>query len=129
MDRDLTVVLYFQKLNPFSDKKTVRQRKDTWIIWFKVIVACIPAAVVGILFEDAIDEVLSSPYVVAAMLIFYGVLFIVVENRNKGVEPRVKKFSEFTYQDALIIGLLQMLALIPGTSRSGCFHPPLALTN
>ncbi|MFI3171335.1 MAG: undecaprenyl-diphosphate phosphatase [Eubacteriales bacterium] len=113
------VVLYFNKLNPFSDKKTVKQRKATWIIWFKVIVACVPAAVIGILFEDAIDEALGSPYIVAAMLILYGVLFIVVENRNKDIEPRVKKFSEFTFKDALIIGALQVLALIPGTSRSG----------
>lgn len=113
------VVLFFDKLNPFSEKKTVKQRKATWIIWFKVIVACIPAAVIGLLFEDAIDEALGSPYVVAAMLILYGVLFIVVENRNKNIEPRVKKFSQFTYQDALIIGALQVLALIPGTSRSG----------
>ncbi len=113
------VVLYFNKLNPFAEKKTDRQKKETWIIWSKVIVACIPAAVIGILFEDAIDSALGSPYVVAAMLILYGVLFIVVENRNQGMEPRVKKFSEFTYQDALIIGALQVLALIPGTSRSG----------
>lgn len=113
------VVLYFNKLNPFSEKKTVKQRKETWVIWFKVIVACIPAAVIGILFEDAIDSALGSPYVVAAMLILYGVLFIVVENRNKDIEPRVKNFKDFTYNDALIIGALQVLALIPGTSRSG----------
>lgn len=113
------VVIYFHKLNPFSEKKSPKQRKATWIIWSKVVVACIPAAVIGILFEDAIDEALGSPYVVAAMLILYGVLFIVVENRNKGMKPRVKRFAEFTYQDALIIGALQVLALIPGTSRSG----------
>lgn len=113
------VVLYFDKLNPFSMKKSVKQRKATWIIWFKVIVACVPAAVIGILFEDAIDEALGSPYIVAAMLILYGVLFIVVENRNRDMTPRVRKFSQFTYQDALIIGALQVLALIPGTSRSG----------
>ncbi len=113
------VVLYFHKLNPFSNKKTVKQKRETWIIWSKVIVATLPAAVIGILFEDVIDEVLGSPMVVALMLILYGVLFIVVENRNQGVRPRVRKFSEFTYKDALIIGTLQVLALIPGTSRSG----------
>lgn len=113
------VVLYFNKLNPFAEKKSDRQKKETWIIWSKVIVACVPAAVIGILFEDAIDGALGSPYVVAAMLILYGVLFIVVENRNKDMEPRVKRFTEFTYRDALIIGALQVLALIPGTSRSG----------
>ncbi len=113
------VLIYFNKLNPFSPKKSPRQKRATWTIWFKVLVAVIPAAVIGILFEDAIDQVLGSYVVVAITLIIYGVLFIIVENRNKGVEPRVKKFSQFTYQDALIIGLLQVLALIPGTSRSG----------
>ncbi len=113
------VVLYFEKLNPFSPKKMAKQKRETWIIWSKVVVAVIPAAIIGILFEDAIDEALGSPYVVAAMLILYGVLFIVVERRNKGLKPRVRKFSEFTYQDALVIGCLQVLALIPGTSRSG----------
>ncbi len=113
------VVLYFHKLNPFSNKKTIIQKKETWVIWFKVIVAVIPAAIIGILFEDAIDEVLGSPIIVALMLILYGVLFIVVENRNKGIRPKVTKFSQFTYQDALVIGTLQVLALIPGTSRSG----------
>lgn len=113
------VFLYFEKLNPFSERKSVRQKKATWIIWSKVLVACVPAAVIGILFEDAIDEALGSIYVVVAMLILYGVLFIIVENRNKDITPRVKKFSEFTYLDALVIGALQVLALIPGTSRSG----------
>ncbi len=113
------VLIYFNKLNPFSPKKSSRQKRATWTIWFKVLVAVVPAAVIGILFEDAIDQVLGSYVVVAITLIIYGVLFIIVENRNKGVEPRVKKFSQFTYQDALIIGLLQVLALIPGTSRSG----------
>ncbi len=113
------VVIYFHKLNPFSENKTVKQKRATWDIWFKVVVACVPAAVIGILFEDAIDHALGSPFVVSAMLIVYGVLFIVVENRNKGMQPRVKKFAQFTYMDAVIIGCLQVLALIPGTSRSG----------
>lgn len=113
------VFLYFEKLNPFSTKKRARQKRETWIIWFKVIVAVMPAAVIGILFEDAIDSALGSPYIVAIMLILYGVLFIIVENRNKDIEPRVKRFTDLTYRDALIIGCLQVLALIPGTSRSG----------
>ncbi len=113
------VFIYFNKLNPFSARKTVRQRKETWVLWFKVIVAVIPAAVIGLLFEDAIDAALGSVYIVAAMLILYGVLFIVVENKHKDILPRVTNFAQFTYQDAMIIGALQVLALIPGTSRSG----------
>lgn len=113
------VWLYFHKLNPFSPKKTSVQKKETWSIWFKVLAAVTPAAVIGLLFEDAIDQALGSPMIVVAMLILYGVLFIVVENKNKGIKPRVNSFQMFTYQDAMIIGFLQVLALIPGTSRSG----------
>lgn len=113
------VFLYFNKLNPFSPKKSMVEKKSTWEIWFKVILACVPAGVIGILFDEMIEEVLGSYVVVALMLILYGVLFIIVENRNKGKLPRVTDFSQFTYRDALIIGALQVLALIPGTSRSG----------
>lgn len=113
------VFLYFNKLNPFSPKKSIEEKKDTWSIWFKVVLACIPAGVIGILFDDMIEEALGSYVVVALMLILYGALFIIVENRNKGKEPRVSTFSQFTYQDAMIIGTLQVLSLIPGTSRSG----------
>lgn len=113
------VALYFHKLNPFSLKKSSLEKKDTWGIWFKVAVACIPAGVIGIMFDDIIEEALGSYVIVALMLILYGMLFIVVENKNKGTTPRVSDFTQFTYKDALIIGLLQVLALIPGTSRSG----------
>lgn len=115
------VVLYFHKLNPFAPDKTEKQKLATWNIWFKVLVASVPAAVIGILFSDAIDNALGSPLVVAAMLILYGVLFIVVETYNKKNDrkPRVSKLAQFTYRDALIMGCLQVLALIPGTSRSG----------
>ena len=113
------VVLYFNKLNPFSSKKNEKQKKLTWQLWFKVIVATVPAAVIGLLFNDAIDNVLQNSTVVAMMLILYGILFIIVENRNKHQKPLVTKLTQLTYQDALIIGGFQVLALIPGTSRSG----------
>lgn len=113
------VFLYFNKLNPFSLKKTEIEKRDTWQIWFKVVLACIPAGVIGILFDDIIEEALGSYVVVALMLILYGVLFIIVEKRNEGTAPRVNSFIDFTYRDAIIIGLLQVLSLIPGTSRSG----------
>ncbi len=113
------VVIYFHKLNPFSPKKTQKQKMMTWQIWIKVIIGCLPAAVVGLLFDDWIDKVLYHWYVVALMLIVYGILFIVVENYQKGKTPQVTKFSQLTIPMILIIGVFQMLAMIPGTSRSG----------
>ena len=113
------VVLYFNKLNPFSKKKSGKQKKQTIDLWVKVVVACIPAGVLGILFDDWMEEHLHNYVVVALMLIIYGVLFIVVENWNKKNTPRVTKLSEVSYQTALAIGAFQVLSLIPGTSRSG----------
>lgn len=113
------VVLYFHKLNPFSPKKTQKQKMMTWQIWIKVVIGCVPAGVIGILFDDLIDKVFYHWYVVALMLIIYGVLFIVVENYQQGKEPRAAKFSQLSIQMVLIIGVFQMLAMIPGTSRSG----------
>ena len=113
------VVLYFNKLNPFSKKKSRKQKKQTIDLWVKVVVACIPAGVLGILFDDWMEEHLHNYVVVALMLIIYGVLFIVVENWNKKNTPRVTKLSELSYQTALAIGAFQVLSLIPGTSRSG----------
>lgn len=113
------VVIYFHKLNPFSPKKTQRQKMLTWQMWMKVVIASVPAAVIGLLFDDFIDRVFYKPMVVAVMLIVYGVLFIVVENRNKGRKPAVTKISELTVPMLLWIGFFQMLAMIPGTSRSG----------
>ena len=113
------VVIYFHKLNPFSPKKTQKQKMMTWQIWIKVVIGCLPAAVVGILFDDWLDKTLYHWYVVALMLIVYGILFIVVENYQKGKEPQVTKFSQLTIPMILIIGVFQMLAMIPGTSRSG----------
>ena len=113
------VVIYFHKLNPFSPKKTQKQKMMTWQIWIKVIIGCLPAAVVGLLFDDWIDKTLYHWYVVALMLIVYGILFIVVENYQKDKTPQVTKFSQLTIPMILIIGVFQMLAMIPGTSRSG----------
>lgn len=113
------VVIYFQKLNPFSPQKSEKQKMLTIQLWIKVIVAALPAAVIGLLFDDFIEERFMNAYVVAAMLILYGILFIVVEERHKGKRPAVAKLSKLTIPMALTIGMFQVLALIPGTSRSG----------
>lgn len=113
------VVLYFHKLNPFSPRKTERQKMLTWQMWIKVAIASVPAAIIGLLFNDILDELFYKPLPVAIMLIVYGVLFIIVENKNKGQKPVVKSISGLSVQMLLWIGFFQMLALIPGTSRSG----------
>ena len=113
------VVLYFHKLNPFSPKKTKEEKTDTIQLWLKVIVACIPAAVLGILLDDWMEAKFHNYIVVSIMLIVYGVLFIWVENWNKKNKPSVTKLSELSYNTALMIGLFQVLSIIPGTSRSG----------
>ena len=113
------VVLYFNKLNPFSKKKSKKEQVETVQLWMKVVVACIPAAVLGILFDDWMEAHLHNYIVVSLMLVLYGVLFILVENWNKGNSAKVTKLSELSYQTALIIGAFQVLSLIPGTSRSG----------
>ena len=111
------IVLYFHKLNPLSTKKTEIQQRDTWMLWLKVLIASIPAGVIGFLFDDIVDDYLSEWYVIAATLVIYGVLFLVVERRY--LTPRVNSFEQLDYRTVLIIGVFQMLALIPGTSRSG----------
>lgn len=113
------VVLYFHKLNPFSPRKTQRQKMLTWQMWIKVLIASVPAGVVGVLFNDYLDAVFYKPLPVAVMLIVYGALFILVENRNRHQKVRVTKISELSVKMLLWIGVFQMLALIPGTSRSG----------
>lgn len=113
------VVLYFHKLNPFSPKKTKEQKVQTIDLWMKVVVACIPAAVLGILFDDWMEEHFHNYIVVSIMLIVYGVLFIVIENWNKKNKPSVIELSNLTYKTALLIGVFQVLSLVPGTSRSG----------
>ena len=111
------VVLYFHKLNPFSPRKTAAEKKDTWSLWGKVLIASVPAAVVGLAIDDLVDQTLSKPLVIAVALIVYGVLFILLESRDR--TPRVRSFSDMSIRTALLIGVFQMLALIPGTSRSG----------
>ena len=113
------VVLYFHKLNPFSPKKTQKQKLLTWQMWIKVLIASVPAGIVGVLFNDILDEIFYKPIPVAVMLIVYGILFIVVENHNAGKKPSVTRISQLSVQMLLWIGFFQMLALIPGTSRSG----------
>lgn len=113
------VVLYFHKLNPFSPKKSQKQKMMTIQLWIKVVIGSIPAAVIGIPFNDFIEEKFNNSFVVASMLILYGVLFIVIENYRKDKEPKVTKLSQLSIQMVLIIGVFQMLAMIPGTSRSG----------
>lgn len=113
------VVLYFHKLNPFSPRKSAGQRRQTIDLWMKVVVACLPAAVLGILFDNWMEEHLHNYVVVAVMLILYGIAFIIVERWNKTRTPQVRRLSELSYQTALLIGVFQVLSLVPGTSRSG----------
>ncbi len=108
--------LYFKKLNPFSPSKTKEEKKDTWTMWFKVIVACIPAAVIGLLLNDFMEN-FENWYVISATLIIYGILFIVIENKNK--TAKINELNDLSYKTAILIGLFQVLSIIPGTSRSG----------
>ena len=113
------VVLNFEKLNPFSPWKTTVQKRNTLKLWGKVVLACIPAAAVGIPLNDWMEENLMTTPVVAAMLILYGVLFIIVEYFNRYRIPRFNTVDHLDFKTALIIGVFQVLALVPGTSRSG----------
>lgn len=111
------VTLYFHKLNPFSPRKTSAEKKDTWTMWLKVIAGIIPVVIIALPFDDLITEYLYNAYVVAAALIIYGILFIIIENRNK--KPKINSISEMSYKTAFLIGIFQVLSVIPGTSRSG----------
>lgn len=113
------VVLNFEKLNPWSAWKTRAEKRDTFSLWAKVIVACVPAAVIGLAFNDFMEEHFMTAPVVASTLIFYGIMFIIVENYNKHRRPRVSDLARLDYKTALIIGMFQVLSLVPGTSRSG----------
>lgn len=113
------VVIYFHKLNPFSPTKTQKQKMLTIQLWVKVVIAAVPAAVIGLLFDDMIEAKFMNAYVVAATLIIYGILFIIVEESHKNKQPKVTKLSRLTIPMVLVIGVFQVLALIPGTSRSG----------
>ena len=113
------IVLFFHKLNPFSPKKDAPQKKDTWQLWFKVIVAVIPSAVIGLLLDDWMDTHLYNYIVVAIMLIAYGIAFLFVEKWNQRRSFRIQDVTEIDYRTALLMGAFQCLSLIPGTSRSG----------
>lgn len=113
------VLLYFHKLNPLAPSKTLKQKKDTMDIWFKVIIGVLPAAVLGILFDDWFDENFYNYQTVAVTLIIYGILFIIIENKNKRKPAKIRSFKELSYKTALAIGFFQVLSLVPGTSRSG----------
>ena len=113
------VVLYFHKLNPFSPQKTEIEKKDTWVLWSKVIVACAPAAIIGIPLDDWLEAKFHNFFVVSLMLIIYGVAFIVIEKKNRHRQPKCTDLRNFTYKAAIVVGFFQVLSLIPGTSRSG----------
>ena len=118
------VVLFWQKLFPFSFEKKeekIKLNTDMGILnlWGKVLVACLPAAILGILFDDILEEYLHTPLMIALMLILYGVAFILVENRNKNRELPIQSTDGISYKQAFLIGAFQVLSLIPGTSRSG----------
>ena len=110
-------ITFFNTVNPFSSKKSNIEKKDTWNLIFKILVACIPAGVIGLLFDDIIDEKFYNYITVAVTLIVYGILFIIIESMNK--KPVINDLKSITYKIALYIGMFQILALIPGTSRSG----------
>lgn len=113
------VLLYFHKLNPFAREKTQQEKRETLQIWFKVIVGVIPAAVLGLLFDDWLNARFYNYQTVSVMLILYGFLFIIIENRNRNRTPKINRFQDLSYLTAFLIGIFQVLSLIPGTSRSG----------
>lgn len=115
------VLLFWEKMFPFQSKNKKQSfvRKDIFSLWLKTAVACIPGAIITLLFDDYIDAHLHTPVVIALALIVYGIGFIVIENWNQKRVPTVNKLSQITYKTALIIGLFQVLSIIPGTSRSG----------
>ena len=113
------VALYFNKLNPFSRAKSRAERFATFQLWFRVLVAVLPVGVIGLLVDDWVTDHFYTPTVIAIALIFYGVLFILLERRNRTVRPRIRSFEQLSYRTAFCIGMVQLLAIIPGTSRSG----------
>ena len=113
------MVIYFKRLNPFQPGKTAREVQLTWQLWLKVVIACIPSAFFGLLLDDWMEAHLSNFFVVAIMLVVYGIAFIWFEDRNRRVEPKVTDLARMSYKTAFYIGLFQVLSIIPGTSRSG----------
>ncbi len=115
------IVMFWNKMFPFQfrDKSQLIIKRDTFSLWFKVVIACIPGAIVTLLFDNYIEAHLHTPIVIAAALIVYGIAFILIENWNKKRAPRIRELTDITYQTAFVIGLFQVLSIIPGTSRSG----------
>ena len=114
------VILYWKKIFPFSFNKKPFVQNDIIIMWIKIVIACVPAAIVGLMWDDEINALFYNFQTVAIMLILFGILFIIVENSNKGRRPKVTNMNQLTYKMAIIIGLFQLIAAIfPGTSRSG----------
>ena len=114
------VLLFWNKIFPFQFKDKPVIRKDIFTLWFKILAACIPAAVIGLAFDDVLDALFYNPWCVAIALIVFGVAFIIIENRNKNASPKITTLGEITYQTAFLIGVFQLLAAVfPGTSRSG----------
>lgn len=111
------LVLFFHKLNPFSPKKSASEKQETFALWKKVVVGCIPIVIAGLPLDMILEDYLSSVYVIAATLILYGIAFLVIENRKR--QPKMETLEALTYQTAFFIGCFQVLASIPGTSRSG----------
>lgn len=113
------IVIFFNKLFPFNLKNGISLDQSIMTLWYKIALACVPAAIIGILFDDIIDELFYNPLTVACTLIIYGIAFIVVEKLQKNKTPTIKDLGDVSYKLALYIGIFQLLALIPGTSRSG----------
>ena len=113
------ILLFFHKLNPFAPSKDAAQKKNTWNLWFKVVVAVLPSAVIGLLLDDWMDAHLYNYIVVAITLILYGVAFLFMEKRNQSRSFKIENVYDIDYRTAILIGAFQCLSLIPGTSRSG----------
>ena len=114
------ILLYWKKIWPFKVENGLKIEKDTIIMWVKILIACVPAAIVGVLFDDKLNELFYNPTTVAIMLILFGILFIIIENYKKGKSPKINSLSKITYTVAIMIGIFQLIAAVfPGTSRSG----------
>lgn len=114
------VIMFWDKIFPFKFKEKPVVQKDIFVLWFKILVACIPAAVIGVAFDDVFDALFYNPWCVAIALIVFGIAFIVIENRNKNRTAQITQLNQITYKTALMIGIFQLLAAVfPGTSRSG----------
>lgn len=114
------VLLFWNKIFPFRFKERPVIQKDIFSLWFKILAACIPAAVIGLAFDDVLDALFYNPWCVAIALIVFGIAFILIENKNKNASPKITELNQITYQTAFMIGVFQLLAAVfPGTSRSG----------